>query len=180
MKKTIRINMPSNDPNPDYKKDLEIDKDNLHLEWARLPGLFSKWGERLVDAQNQRDRIRDRMELKAAELDADIRANPEKYNVNSEKKTERQIKSAIIQNQEYKALQEQYLDLKRAVGILKIGCIRGLKGKEKAIDRMTKLYHDSYWCESNNRKQTSRSPEEATSDAQEILDASMKSRFNRK
>lgn len=135
--------MPNN-PDLNYKEDLKIDRYNLDLEWANNPTLFAKWAEKLVDCENHRDRLKDRIELKYANLDSLVRLNPKGNGVSEEKPTEKAIKSAIIKNQEYRDLQEEYLKAKHAAGILRVA-VRSFKNREKAIDRETKLYLAQYY-----------------------------------
>jgi hypothetical protein len=166
-------------PDLNYAEDIKVDPYNLDLEWAQLPGLHSKWATRLIEVENQRDRLREQIELKYAELDLEIRSNLAQYKL-GEGSPERAIKSTIVKNEQYKTLQQQYLNAKYAAKVLRIA-VKGIKDKEKTIDRLTKLYHDQYYMKPYKGKEegelSERKPEdeatENTAGATAALNAHM-------
>jgi hypothetical protein len=170
--------MSTEEPDLDYKKDLEFDRFNLDLELANIPQKFAKWSERLVDIENQRDRTKVQMELKYANLDSNIRANYKKYGF-EESPNEKEIKYAIIKHQEYTSLQEKYLTLKHAARVLRVA-VKGIKNVEKSIDREVKLYLAQYYMKPYGKetKEELISPQDqdATSGATAALNAHMKFR----
>jgi hypothetical protein len=133
-----------------YKKDLKIDRYNLDLEWAKNPELFAKWSEKLVDVENHRDRLKDRLDLKMANLDTLIRTDPTTYGLPTDPK-ERSVHATIIKHPEYRELQEQYLTAKYQAKILRVA-VRSFQNREKAIDRETKLYLAQYYMKSYGRE----------------------------
>ena len=159
--------------NLDYKADLQIDQDNLELEWAKQPERAARWAERAIDAENHRDRVKTRLALKWAELDFSIRSNPQAYGFESAP-TERAIRSTILSNREYQDLQEEYLVSKHDAAVLKIGA-REIKGLEKVIDRSTKLYLSRYYAESG-KLPCAESGDSAEIQAQEAFNIHMKTR----
>lgn len=164
----------------DFREDLKIDQNSLELEWAKNPLLFVKWAAKAIDVENQRDRLKDKLELMFAELDDKIRRDPEAYDLSeTDRITERMVKSIIITREEYKDLKEAYQKAKYDASMLRVA-VRSFRNREKSIDRLTKLYHDSYYCEASRGKTSSPQAEEKTTDhtanAQKALDASMKAR----
>ena len=170
--------MPTDNPDLDYKKDLQIDRFNLDLEWAKNPELFAKWFEKLIDAENHLDRTHDRLELKEAELSKVIRSNPDLYGL-KENVTEKAIRATVISHPEYRELKEKYLKAKHHANILRIA-VKSFKNREKAIDRETKLYLAKYYMKPYGREEEELvQPQEKegidpTSAATESLDAHMR------
>ena len=62
-----------------YKEDVEIDKSSLDYEWLRQASLFMYWGEQEVEAQFLRDKTKEKLDLKRAELDSQIRKEPKSF-----------------------------------------------------------------------------------------------------
>ena len=131
----------------DFKKDMEIDYDNLHIELAKSPQLFAKWSERLVDAQNERDRAKDRMELRYSELDTEFRTDPFQYGLGEDPK-ERAIRSKILADSVYRSMQEDYNQKKYDVGKLKIA-VKLFESRGRTLDRLSKLYLAKYYVENS-------------------------------
>jgi hypothetical protein len=158
-----------------YKEDLAIDENNLHIELAKNPLLFSKWAEALVNMENQRDRLRDRLELIHAELDNDIRSNPEKYSLGQV--TEKLIQSTILMHEDYRKVKEEYLKAKHEAGILKVA-VRSFKSREKSLERLVRLYNDNYYLGTQTKPTPTTKPKDDAdvNGAANVLDAVMSTR----
>lgn len=163
-----------NEEKLNFREDMEIDKDNLHVELARSPHLYAKWAERLVDAENERDQIKDRMELRYSELDMKIRASPSEFGFDEEPK-ERAIRSKILADKVYQGLQEDYNKAKHEVGVLRIA-VKLFKSRDKTIERMIKLYLAKYYVEDYTPKSFSEVDQQDDSGkAQVVLEANIRS-----
>ena len=64
-----------------YKEDLEIDLAILEKNWSEQALLFAKWGELHAQVTSIRDRKREELDIKKAEVEKDIRSNPGKYSL---------------------------------------------------------------------------------------------------
>ncbi|MBU2685766.1 MAG: hypothetical protein KKF27_21205 [Gammaproteobacteria bacterium] len=106
-----------------YEMDKKIDVHNLHEEWLRQPGLCGDYNKLLAQAENDRDKAKERLEVcKAnltevkARLELNIRKEPEKYDPPTKKSgeinaTEGWVSSTILINMKIddacsKAIQE--------------------------------------------------------------------------
>jgi len=156
-------------PELNYSEDVKVDKFGLDVEWENLPKLYTKWSEKLVDQENLKDRLKSRLELKYAELDIDIRTNPNNYGL-GDSFPERVIKSTIFKNKDYNEIQEELLQTQRNIRVLKVA-VKGIKDKGRAVDRLTKLYLKNYYVEGKEKGQEE---VDATRQAQSALDASMR------
>ena len=62
-----------------YKDDLAIDKDDLDAEWERQATLFANWSEISAYAVCLTGHAKEQVDIQRAELDEDIRNNPEDH-----------------------------------------------------------------------------------------------------
>ncbi len=159
--------MPDNEL--DLKNDTAIDKYKLDEEWAQLPEKIQRWEERLLDEEHKRDRLKDKIELKYAEKDLEIRLSPKKFQL-EESPTERMIRSTILQDEEYREIQEQYIESKYQVVILKIA-VRKMKVKEKTLEKLTKLFLNNYYLQGYEAPE-----EDPSARARNALNATMRTR----
>ncbi len=95
-----------------YSTDTEIDKYNLDREYELHPSIYMYWAERAVDAHTERLKVEEKMKLvkveakkdleeTRAEIDADVRKNPEKYDLDPKPK-ETAVAGAVVQSKKYK------------------------------------------------------------------------------
>jgi hypothetical protein len=84
----------------DKESFLAINLNELEVEWTEQPKLYFKWARKLAVARQTFDEKKAALELAVADLDASIRANPDKYEL-GEKVTEASIKNAILAQEEY-------------------------------------------------------------------------------
>ena len=88
------------------REDLKIDKLNLPAEWEKHPEIYRYWAEEYAISVLARDAAKEKLDLIAADLDLDIRANPKAYCL--KKLAESSIKSSIKIQSEHKEAQEEY------------------------------------------------------------------------
>lgn len=129
----------------DFEKDLEIDKYSLDVEWLNFPMLYAKWARALVVAQEERQTIKDEMELYKASLDGKIRADPTSYGITG-KLTESSITNTILKQKRYKMFVEELIDATTNVGIL-TAARASMEHKKKALENLTSLFLAGYWAE---------------------------------
>jgi len=128
-----------------YKDDIIIDKNILDEEWEMQPVKVLKWGLRLTDAQEARDRVKDRAELVYARIGALIRADPEDYGL-KDKPAESAIQSVIIRNKEYRNMRKEVIAAEKEVKALEI-VMRSLEHRKRALEKITDLFFSGYWSE---------------------------------
>ena len=129
------------------RDDLKIDAYALDHEWLKQPNLAYKIGEDLGNAIYDRDKKKDALELTVALLDADIRANPEKYGFESDKKlTEKAIEKTIITLDEYDKAQTAVLEANRHVALL-TAAKTAIEHKKSALEALVKLAASNYFAD---------------------------------
>jgi hypothetical protein len=132
----------------DYKKDLEIDRNNLDEEWERQPLLFAKWAEKAVEAAFDRDRAKENLDIVRAKLDHKIRTHAAATN---EKITESAISNKIILEQEYQEANQQVIEATKNLGILNVAR-ESFDHRKKALENNTSLYLAGYYSQPKESK----------------------------
>jgi hypothetical protein len=127
-----------------YKDDLKIDQNALDHEWLNHPIKFANWAEKEVEAQFEKDKAKEKLELVKSLIDSDIRSNPAKYRL--DKITETVVYGVVIQSDEYKAANEEFLQATRRARILSVGR-EAFDHRKKALEKLTDLYLSNYWAE---------------------------------
>lgn len=127
-----------------FKEDMVIDKNKLDDEWEQQPLKVEKWGCRLVEAQEARDILKDKLELLYASIGGLIRARPEDYGL-KDKPTEGAIAGTIIKNKEYRALKEEVRIAEREVASITI-VMRVLEHRKRALEKLQDLFFSGYWA----------------------------------
>lgn len=126
-----------------FRDDAKIDKHGLDYEWLRQAELFQKYAVEYANAMFERDKAKDRLELIKAEVDSEIRGDPESFGFEG-KPTEPAIASAILQSSEYKEAKGNYLSSVREMNIV-MGAKGAMEHKKAALETLAKLYLSGYW-----------------------------------
>jgi hypothetical protein len=132
-----------------YKEDLKIDKYALDEEWLKQPTLFINWAEEFVEAQADRDRKKEQLDLIKAELDNIIRSEPEKFGLT--KVTEGAIQNIILTEGSYRDAQDKYLTAIKQAKILDVAK-EAFDHKKKALENLTQLFLAGYFANSEIMK----------------------------
>jgi len=129
----------------DFKKLLTVDKDNLDLALVEQASLMYDYGLEYAEALRKRDKLKDRLDVVKAELDSEIRSNPEGFGFDK-KPTESAIANAILLEKEYRAASERYLEACYEVNVI-LAAKNALEHKKSAVENLIKLYCSNYWAE---------------------------------
>lgn len=93
----------------DFGQDLKINVHDIGNEWLRLPSLIQKYGKLAANAANKKERAKAKVEWQKAQLDFDIRKNPENYDnlpidpkSGNPKTTDAAVASAIVLEESYR------------------------------------------------------------------------------
>jgi hypothetical protein len=126
-----------------YNKDLEINKFALDKEWEKQASLFCEWGEKEVEAQFNKDKLKEQLDIIRAELDGQIRSNAILEGL---KITEVAISSEILKNKKYQKANNDYLEAIKEAKILGVAK-DAFDHKKKALEKLTDLFLAGYWAE---------------------------------
>ena len=101
----------------DFEKDVNIDEQALDVECLEQPRITLQYAKWVADMERKKDRAKERVDVVKAELDKDIRNNPDKYGL--AKVTEGAVQNTIILQPEYREAQEAYIKAKHESDIAK-------------------------------------------------------------
>lgn len=123
-----------------FKDDIQIDEHALMWECARQPMLFHQYAIMLADAQVERAKAKDELDLVKAQLDESIRADPGKYGLSTDKKpTEAAIAAQVIQEEDYKTANDAYIEAEHEVN--KMWAAKdALAQKKSMLESMVRLH----------------------------------------
>lgn len=126
-----------------YEKDIIIDDSSLDVEWLEQPSLMMKYAR--ISAQTRRilDESKQNLDVVKAELDKDIRENPDDYGIG--KITEGAITSAINTADEYKNAFKSYLDAKYETDMAQ-GAVRAFDARKDALENLVRLHGQQYFA----------------------------------
>jgi len=124
-----------------YKDDLKIDENNLEYEWKRQASLFEEWGEKAVNANYEKDKLKEKLDLIKAQLDTEYRKK-----LKDEKPKEAEILSKVLQDPKYIAASNAYLIAYKEAKILEIAT-RAFEHRKRALEHLTKLFLNNYYAE---------------------------------
>ena len=126
----------------DFKENIAIDKYSLDLEFEKHPMLYHEFALDMINAEDERDRAKDQLELFRAELDVAIRHDPKAFHI--EKLTEAAIISTILKIEKFKIAQDYFNTCVSSVRILKIA-VESINQKKTALENLVKLYLGEYY-----------------------------------
>ena len=116
----------------------------LDQEWDRHPKVVRKYGQLLSDLQNEKETVEYRLKVLEAELDLQIRDDPDKFKLM--KITETSIKNKITTMPEHKALSKALLEANHNYNTIK-SIMVALEHKKAAIAGRVSLWIAQYYSE---------------------------------
>lgn len=126
-----------------YENDITIDESSLDVEWLEQPQLMIRYAIKAAEARLERDLAKERLDVVKAELDKEIRMNPEKFEI--AKVTETAIQAAILTNSRYKEASEQYIQLRYEAEVLQ-SAVNAIEHRKSALENLVKLYGSQYFA----------------------------------
>ena len=127
-----------------YKEDLTIDKFSLPEEWERQPQLYMQWAEAHALAMDEVSRAKEQLDLVKAELDEQIRVDPERFGFDK-KPTEAAISACIVKQTIYNDAYKHYLEKNKSSNIL-AGAKEAMNHKKKALEGLTQLLLGGFYA----------------------------------
>jgi hypothetical protein len=125
-----------------YKKDLEVDKNELDVEWEKQTRLYLYWAEREADAQEERDMAIRALNVIKAQLDAQIRSDPEKYGI--VKFSESAVNHAIMLSPKFEQAEKNVISSTKNARIL-AGVMKDFEHKKRALTELDSLWVNGYY-----------------------------------
>jgi len=126
-----------------YEKDVEIDETSLDVECLEQAVLMMKYCRNSAKCEKERDLSKEALGLVKAELDKKIRTSPEKFKL--EKVTEGAIAAIILQSDEYKEANEDYLEKCFEFNVAS-GAVKAVDQRKKMLELLVQLHGQSYFA----------------------------------
>ena len=127
-----------------FSDDVSIDINSLDVEWERQSSVYHKCSIDYAEAVYEKDKKKFTLDVTKADLDSDIRKNPELYGL--DKITEASVSNTIIACDAFKLATDNYIESNRDVNVL-VAAKGALEHKKKALEKLTDLYLSGYWSE---------------------------------
>ena len=127
----------------DYEKDMYIDCDSLDVEWLEQSMLMMRYSTYEADKEREKDLAKEALDLVKADLDRNIRENPDKYGI--AKPTETAISNTIISQDEYKEAYHKFLDIQYEYNIAK-SATRAVAQRKDALENLVRLHGQQYFA----------------------------------
>ena len=126
-----------------YESDMYIDEEELDVELLEQPSLVARYSKLLADAKLERDLCKESLDLKKAEINLDIRDNPQDYKL--EKVTVDSVEACILMEEDFKTAQKDLNDANFEVNIL-TGIMSAIEHRKSALEQLVKLYGQNYFA----------------------------------
>lgn len=126
-----------------YEQDITIDDSALDVEWLEQPKLMLKYSQHAAYTSLERDRLKEKLDLVRAELDAEIRQDPEKFEL--AKITEGAVSNLILTQSRYKEALEEYLQARYEADVAK-GAVNAFDARKTALENLVKLFGQQYFA----------------------------------
>ena len=129
---------------------LHIDENRLLEEWKDQAAMMLEYSIRLADARQAEDEAKAALSVVVAELDADIRNNPEEYGL--QKATETSVVNAIPGCEEHQDAIKTLNSAKHTVRVLQ-AAVDALDHRKRTLQGMTELWLRQYYADPKSSAQ---------------------------
>lgn len=129
--------------NMNFEEDVRIDENALDVEWLEQPSLVIKYARFSADARKIADLAKERLDIRTAELDRDIRAFPENYGL--QKITESVVANTIILQPAWKDANEAYIDA-RFEQTMSQEIFRAITDRKDSLENLVRLHGAQYFA----------------------------------
>lgn len=125
-----------------YSEDLAIDPHKLDEEWLYQSQLYMKYSQLASNAQKERDKAKENLDVVRAGKDRDIREKPDEYSLI--KVTEAVVSATILQTKEYQEANNKLIEANYKLNLYQSG-VRALEHKKKALENLVQLWIANYY-----------------------------------
>ncbi len=141
--------MPIVEKNTDSELRLEIDRDRLADELVGQPLQLYMWATKVADAQLELDTAKSALSVTYAELDKEIRDDPESFGI--AKLTNEVVGQTIITQPQHRAAEAKVNRCKHAVGVLK-AAVDGLEHRKRALTLLVEIESREYYADPRSKR----------------------------
>lgn len=127
----------------EYEKDVTIDENALDIEWLEQAKLTLKYSAIKAKASFAVDEAKANIDMVKAELDKEIRNNPDDFEI--PKVTESAIQAAIAVHPDFKEAQKEYHDAQYEYNMA-WGAVNAIQDKKAALENLVRLHGQNYFA----------------------------------
>lgn len=127
-----------------YEKDIKIDESALDLEWLDQPQLFMKYASHSAEKSMELDLAKEALDLEKAELDRQIREDPERFGIPG-KLTETIVTNTIITQPGYKKALKKVNEARFEYEISR-AAVSAMHTKKDALENLVRLHGMQYFA----------------------------------
>jgi len=138
----------------DYSKELEIDPNQLDIEWLRQPKLYFKYAQEAASAREQVDTVKLQLDITLAQVMQEVRSNPEGFGI--AKVTEAAIDAAVKQDKRVITKQQKLIEEKNNAEVLR-AAVDSFDQRKCALENLVKLHLGSYFAGPKEPRQLDKS-----------------------
>ena len=163
-----------------FAEDVKLDVTMLDTAALEQAASFAEWGNEWAKACLDRDRMKERLAAKKAEIDDKIRKDPSEFGWEMEKNpTETWVANQVVAHAEVVELTDQFLVAQSEVNVMMIAK-EAMEHRLKALSILTELYKGNYYSASSKGKIPRDRAIDAAQDRQrEKLEKSIKRRITK-
>lgn len=130
----------------DYETDIEIDPDHLDLEWLDHSSRMLRYCTYAAETNKEMDLAKVRLDVIKAQLDQQVRSNPDQYNLGmGGRLTEASIQAAVITDPEYMLVSQDYID-KKFEHEVAVGVVKSFEHRKSSLENLVRLHGQSYFA----------------------------------
>jgi hypothetical protein len=126
-----------------YEEDIKIDETALDVEWLEQPRLMMRYAKHSANMRMQTDFAKERLDVVKAELDREIRLNPEAFDI--AKITEATVLAAIISHEKYAQANRAFLEARYESDIAN-AAVRAIDARKDALENLVRLHGQQYFA----------------------------------
>ena len=126
----------------------KLDQNELDKEWVRQPELYYRYATELSETRHELEKLKAEKELTIAELDRDVRRNPQQFGL--EKTTETTVQNTIVVQRRYQEVNDAFLKALHAVDVCKVA-VDTLDHRKKALENSVSLWLANYFSKPSSK-----------------------------
>jgi len=127
-----------------YEQDLQIDPHGLEKEWMDQPRRMFLYAERLAEAERERNRAKEHLDVTEAQLDKIARSDPAPADL--PKSTETAVRNWVIQHPDRAVAVEQLREAEYEMSLLR-GAVNAMQARKSALENLVRLHLSKYYSE---------------------------------
>ena len=127
----------------DFEDDIKIDETALDIECLNQPSLMLKYGRFIAEKERQVSMDKMNLDIVRAEIDKDVRTNPEEYGIT--KITETVVANEIIANEGAQKAERAVMDSVYQLKTARIA-IDAIQQKKDMLEALIRLHGQQYFA----------------------------------